>query len=540
MTATLGLRSAGTPERLGYYSVVLAAIVAFELVMGLLHHATEPDPGEPIWAHLLIASVPLAVIGWYYSGAYAQRWIRTLLYGALYWVLAGTVALVWMNGFAADYAVGLLFVVAAAGVMVGVESDRKDVFLGFAGYCLLLTGIAALSARTAAVSPLALLGCMAGMLLVIQVATRIRLRWQAALVESEHRFQVLSEATSEAIFLLKDGRILDVNEQARRLLRCDDLTALMGLRFSEAAAPACRAAFEAVEAGRSRGQAVEGELLRRDGTSCPVVVQSRAIRYRGAPVRVVVVRDETERRRIEADRMIAQRHAEEAQRLKATLFANLSHELRTPLALILGYAELMLPDVDEEAQEGLHVILDSGRRLNDVVTRVLELLQLDEERVALRDAAVDLAQVASEVVALRRAEADARGLALELVVPKEPVPARLDRSRLLRIVDCLAGNALKFTEAGSIRVEVDHDGQWGRVCVRDTGVGIDAAFLPRLFTPFAQEAPGLSHPGVGIGLAVTRHLVEQMGGRIEVESVKGEGSTFTVRFPLAAVPARAA
>src|SRR5690606_18069730 len=129
--------------------------------------------------------------------------------------------------------------------------------------------------------------------------------------------------------------------------------------------------------------------------------------------------------------------------------------------------------------------------------------------------------------------AESKGLHLDLACPEVPLPVRMDRIALNRIFSNLISNAIKFTPDGFVRVEVVPEGKEAVLRVSDTGIGMSDAFLPHLFQEFKQESEGLGrrHEGAGRGLAITKRLVEQLGGSIVVESVKGQGSTFTVRLP---------
>jgi CheY-like chemotaxis protein len=221
----------------------------------------------------------------------------------------------------------------------------------------------------------------------------------------------------------------------------------------------------------------------------------------------------------------------------------MSHEIRTPLTGILGFTSVLAEEVtDEQHREFVALIEKSGRRLMDTLNSVLELARLEAGRMELTAEPVPVADAARETVRLLAPLAHEKGLALEARILTPEAQAHLDRPALDRVVTNLVGNALKFTDAGTITVEVEADARAVRLRVRDTGVGIDPAFLPRLFDEFEQESTGIarSHEGSGLGLAITRQLVERMRGTIEVASAKGEGTTFTVTFPRTDAPPTAA
>ncbi|BBM71094.1 PAS domain S-box protein [Rhodothermus marinus] len=235
----------------------------------------------------------------------------------------------------------------------------------------------------------------------------------------------------------------------------------------------------------------------------------------------------------------ARAEAETAARLKAAFLANMSHEIRTPLNSILGFAELLDEQLATIGQEALReftgIIQRSGRRLLRLINDILELSRLEADRLVLRTEPCALHTIVEEAVAELHPQAAQKGLAL--VVRAEAVPpVSGDPRRLHQIVTNLVGNALKYTEQGEVRVELQKTTEDGvrQVVLRvtDTGPGIDPDFLPHLFEPF-QRAPSENDrsEGSGLGLAITKRLVEQMNGRITVESAPGKGTTFTVTFP---------
>jgi len=232
---------------------------------------------------------------------------------------------------------------------------------------------------------------------------------------------------------------------------------------------------------------------------------------------------------------VARSAAEEADRLKTALLTNMSHEFRTPLTGIIGFADLLASELAEEQREMAIHIARNGHRLQETLSAVLTLAQLESGTFQLYAAPTPLAEAARTVAGGLSELAAERGLELRCALPGEEVPVLADAAALRRVATSLLTNAVKFTESGWIEVEVRRGEGVGELLVRDTGVGIGAAFRPHLFKEFAQESVGLDRrfEGSGLGLAVTYRLVRAMGGEIEVESERGQGTTFTVRLPLA-------
>ena len=248
---------------------------------------------------------------------------------------------------------------------------------------------------------------------------------------------------------------------------------------------------------------------------------------------VLTLRDLSATKRAEAEREARER-AEEMVRLKSTLLANMSHEIRTPITAVIGFAEVLAEETEGEAAEFARCIIESGIRLKDTLGSVLDLAQIEAGALEIRSQRVDLSAFVQKTAKLLVPLVDAKGLQFDIDVPESPVFVLLDERHVGRVLHNLIGNAAKFTEHGSLQVRVRREGHEAVIAVADTGVGISEGFRAQLFEPFQQESSGLgrAYEGNGLGLSLTRHLTELMGGQIGVESEPGVGSTFTIRFPL--------
>ena len=250
---------------------------------------------------------------------------------------------------------------------------------------------------------------------------------------------------------------------------------------------------------------------------------------------VGITRDVTQQKTYEQGLIEAKREAEEMNRLKSAFLTNMSHEIRTPLTGIIGYAELLAEmDLDADASEFAESINHSGQRLMETLTSLLDLSQLEAGSLRLFPRTVPLATRVAEITRSFHARAQQKGVALQTDLPDASLPLQTDPGAVERILNNLVGNALKFTPAGgTVTAAVTPLPEGARIEIADTGVGIDPAFLPDVFTPFKQESAGLGREfeGNGLGLAITKQLVDLLGGTITVDSAKAQGTTFTVTLP---------
>jgi len=229
--------------------------------------------------------------------------------------------------------------------------------------------------------------------------------------------------------------------------------------------------------------------------------------------------------------------AEAANQAKSAFLAMANHELRTPLQAILGYAEFLLNDqraiLSDEQRVDLGYIQLGGRRMLSIINDLLDLVRIEADGLTLRRESIDLAEVVEQVRQDVQPQAVQRGLELQLCLPEKLPPLQGDGERLRQILLNLAGNAVKFTETGSVEIAVAVDGELVSFCVRDTGYGIAPEALLQIFDAYHRADHGRApQQGAGLGLAIAQRLATLMGGQITVESTPGVGSTFTLCVPL--------
>jgi two-component system sensor histidine kinase/response regulator len=251
----------------------------------------------------------------------------------------------------------------------------------------------------------------------------------------------------------------------------------------------------------------------------------------------VTVADITTRKCAEKQLKEAKDAAEMATKAKSEFLANMSHEIRTPITAMVGFADMMLdPDqTQSDRADGLQTIRRNAKHLLDVINEILDLSKIEAGRMTVENILTDLPPLLSDVLSIMRPRAVERGVELKLRFSgKVPRKVLTDPVRAKQILMNLVGNALKFTERGQveIRVSADPAGEALSFEVTDTGIGISEEQIGKLFRPFTQADGSTTRRfgGTGLGLTISRHLAQMLGGDISVRSVVGVGSTFTAKI----------
>lgn len=383
----------------------------------------------------------------------------------------------------------------------------------------------------------------------------------------ESRYRKLLHAAPDAILEVNpEGRITLLNEAVERMFGYSRAE-LLGLNV-ESLVPASmrgghaqhRASYANRPNTRPMGTGLELQGQRKDGSLFPVEISLSPNWIEGSLHVIASVRDITERKAVE-DRLRALREqytaeltvkneqlearnleVERANSLKTEFLASMSHELRTPLHTIIGFSELLTEQLEgpltEKQQRFVGHILQDARHLLELINEILDISKIESGRLELKRESFNFSQCVEEVMSGIRHQAAAKNIALE---NQNTFHQSLyaDRMRVKEILYNLLNNAVKFTpEGGRVWVESSCEGGSLHVAVCDTGIGIPEQEHPSIFEKFYQvgDTTGGGHEGTGLGLPITKHLVELHGGTISVASQPGKGSSFRLILPLVQEP----
>jgi PAS domain S-box-containing protein len=373
---------------------------------------------------------------------------------------------------------------------------------------------------------------------------------QSALAKVEHKLALAVEASGDGIF--------EVDLITRKPVVDAAWAAMLGYEPGEIGAdpimtyvhPDDHATVQAVFAAHYRGETAlatsEQRMRCKDGGYKWVLARSKVVARtpEGEPSRLIgTTIDISERKALELQLQTARDIAESANEAKSMFVANMSHEIRTPLNGVIGVAGVLArSELTAPQREMVEVVQSSAQVLERLLTDILDQSKLEAGEFELQSAPFDLRAAVEAAAELMRARAEEKGLVFQVRYAEGAEGVfEGDAVRLRQIIANLAGNAIKFTEAGEVRVDVGVEAAMTAEApplvtlrVSDTGIGFDAGAAERLFSRFVQADGSISRRfgGTGLGLAISKALTELMGGEIEAVSEPGVGSSFTVRLPL--------
>jgi two-component system, sensor histidine kinase and response regulator len=376
-------------------------------------------------------------------------------------------------------------------------------------------------------------------------------RYSKQLHRSFEKERSIIEGSLDAVVELDSrGKVLNWNGPAERLFGWS-VTEAVGQQLDELVIPE-QDRLQYLEGLRQLGeqqdeptfhQRFEMECVARNGRQFDVELAIVSIQGSEEMTFCAFVRDITDRKSHELDMRRAMEEAEAANRTKSEFLANMSHEIRTPLNSILGFAELLVRNADEgderTRRDYAETIRTSARHLLELINNVLDLSKIEAGKMQVEHARFSPHQVIAEVVSLMRVRAVEKGVVLNYRWDS-PIPETIatDPHRIRQLLINLVGNAIKFTEQGSVmivaRAQRESDHCYLILEVRDTGIGIERSKLDDIFHPFVQADSSMTrrYGGTGLGLAICKNIAAALGGNLSVDSEIGKGTTFTIRIAI--------
>ena len=384
---------------------------------------------------------------------------------------------------------------------------------------------------------------------VLAISLDITDRKQAeeALRDSEKRFAGILDISSEAVISVgEDLRINLFNQGAVDIFGYDadevmgqPVDILLPMRFRDKHDEHIRRFAQSGMVSRLMGQRGEVAGLRKDGSDFPAEAAISQLSIGEEKTFTVTLRDISDRTRAEAQRAEALEEAENANRAKTEFLASVSHELRTPLNAVIGFSDMMQQEIfgplgDAHYREYADAIHDSGEHLLALISDILDISTIEAGKVSLNKEMLGVKEVAAECANIVANSAKTKGLAIKTEISEDLPPIYADRRAMRQILLNLLSNAIKFTpEEGRITLRAQASDDSMVLKVADTGPGIPAEKLPELTEPFTrlERDRNESIEGWGLGLAITKSLIELHGGVLDIESEVGEGTTVTVTIP---------
>lgn len=352
---------------------------------------------------------------------------------------------------------------------------------------------------------------------------------------SERYASLTKYANDMIISLDKEGNILEANQKAFDTYgyRKDELLNMNLLDLSQDRNRDVQIIFSSINT--EDGILFETNHKRKNGTIIPVEISAKLIKQGDIEIMLAIVRDNTERKKLELDLILAKDKAEEMDKLKTIFLSNMSHELNTPMSGIIGFSELLLMELEDKSHKDMASFIHrSSKRLNDTLTSLLDLSKLESRNVDIKFSAVEVINILNNCKHQYTEAATLKGLIINTSFKKEKLFINGESTIIHKIFCNLIDNAIKYTRVGEINLFVDEIENKNIIKISDTGIGISEDNLDLIFEPFRQASEGLTRKfeGSGLGLSITKKYVEILGGKIKINSQIEVGTTVILEFPV--------
>ena len=381
-----------------------------------------------------------------------------------------------------------------------------------------------------------------GMLIILHDIT-LREERMKSLYDSETQHRAILETLTDALIIIDEqGLITSFNHAAEKMFGYEDKQ-VMGLNVSillpedERKTHEDYTAYSDLHKSRIIDRFRELKGMRRDGSVFPIELNVSPLNMGGHFGFVGIIRDVTERKIAQDKILQGKLKAEKANEAKSEFLASMSHELRTPLNAIMGYSQLleMEPKLEQHYKEQVFEIHKAGKLLLDLVEDVLNFTKIDAGKFEIVAEEFSLEELLVECLEVLTPLSEQLNVNVQLSPACCRFQLNADRVRLRQVIVNLLSNAIKYNcENGKVEINCEDDKKnWLRISIFDTGPGIESERIDELFEPFNRLGKeGSNIQGTGIGLSISKQLIEAMNGRIGVESTAGEGSQFWIQLPL--------
>lgn len=349
------------------------------------------------------------------------------------------------------------------------------------------------------------------------------------------RYTSLTKYANDVILSIdKNGKILEANQKAFDIYGYtkDELLQKEILDLSQDRKKDIEVIFSSIN--NPDGILFETNHKRKNGTIFPVEISAKLIKQGNEETLLAIIRDNTDRKKLELDLILAKDKAEEMDRLKTTFLANMSHELNTPMSGIIGFSELLLSEMDNpNHREMAKIIHKSSKRLNETLNSILDLSKIESQNLQLKHNNFDIVSMIQECKFAFADNANKKGIKFSVTSNEPKILVYSDQNVIHKVLCNIIDNSIKYTEKGEVNVHLSESDDHALISVSDTGIGIPQESLDQIFEPFRQGSEGLNrkYEGMGLGLTITKKYIEVLGGKLKIESLKGSGTKVIIELP---------